>query len=118
MAELSIRIDLGAGRRIGPGKIKLLEQIATHGSIAAGGRAMGMSYRRAWELVDEINGIFGEPVLEPRTGGKKGGGAILTPLGQTLISNYRAIEDAATDATSRQLKALTSKLPPLARKNT
>ena len=71
MAELSIRIDYGPGRRLGPGKIELLEQIASHGSIAAGGRALGMSYRRAWELVDEINKIFEQPVLVPKAGGKK-----------------------------------------------
>src|SRR5690606_38415515 len=81
MAELCIRIDFGPGHRLGPGKIALLEQIAALGSIAAGGRALGMSYRRAWELVAEINQIFRQPVLMPKTGGRKGGGAALTPLG-------------------------------------
>ena len=54
MARLSIRIDFGPDQRIGPGKIQLLEHIAALGSIAAGGRALGMSYRRAWELIDEL----------------------------------------------------------------
>lgn len=112
MAELSIRIDFGPGRRLGPGKIELLEQIASLGSIAAGGRALGMSYRRAWELVDEINQMFAEPVLKPKTGGRKGGGAELTPLGLSLISRYRAIERAATAAASAQLAALSDALPP------
>ena len=110
MAELRIRIDFGEGRRLGPGKIELLEQIASLGSIAAGGRALGMSYRRAWELIDEINQIFGQPVLVPRTGGKKGGGAALTPLGLALISRYRAIERAAETAAAAQLAALHAEL--------
>ncbi len=110
MAELSIRIDFGPGHRLGPGKIALLEQIAALGSIAAGGRALGMSYRRAWELVDEINQIFRQPVLMPKTGGRKGGGAALTPLGLALISRYRAIERAAASAAQAQLAALDEEL--------
>lgn len=111
MADLSIRIDFGPGRRLGPGKIELLEQIEALGSIAAGGRALGMSYRRAWELADEINRIFAQPVLMPKTGGRKGGGAALTPLGLALISRYRAIEKAAATAASAQLAALNAELP-------
>ncbi|MFT3670561.1 winged helix-turn-helix domain-containing protein [Aestuariivirga sp.] len=106
MARLSIRIDFGPDQRIGPGKIQLLEHIAALGSIAAGGRALGMSYRRAWELIDELNGIFGKPVVTPKSGGKQGGGAALTPLGLALISRYRAIELAATGAASAQMEAL------------
>lgn len=106
MAQLSIRIDFGPGLRIGPGKIALLEQIAALGSISAGGRAMSMSYRRAWELIEELNGIFGKPVVESKTGGRKGGGATLTPLGLSLISRYRAMERAAASATEAHLEAL------------
>ncbi|MCA0432296.1 MAG: winged helix-turn-helix domain-containing protein [Proteobacteria bacterium] len=113
MTALSIRIDFGPGHRLGPGKIALLEQIAALGSIAAGGRALGMSYRRAWELVDEINQIFGQPVLMPKTGGRKGGGAALTPLGLTLISRYRAIERAAMVAAESHMKALDAEIPEL-----
>ena len=105
MAELSIRIDFGPELRVGPGKIALLEQIAALGSISAGGRAMDMSYRRAWELIEELNTIFGKPVVESRSGGKKGGGATLTPLGLALISRYRAMERAATAATEPHLEA-------------
>lgn len=110
MAELSIRIDFGPDLRVGPGKIALLEQIAAHGSISAGGRAMDMSYRRAWELIDELNTIFGKPVVEPRSGGKKGGGATLTPLGLNLISRYREMERAAMAAAEPHLAALVKEL--------
>lgn len=106
MARLSIRIDLGSGFRVGPGKIELLEQIAALGSISAGGRAMEMSYRRAWELVEELNRMFGRAVVVSGTGGKKGGGAVLTPLGLSLISRYRAMERAAAAATESHMAAL------------
>jgi molybdate transport system regulatory protein len=106
MADLSIRIDFGPDRRVGPGKIALLEQVAALGSISAGGRAMNMSYRRAWELIDEINAMFGQPVVERRSGGRKGGGATLTPFGLSLISHYRAMERAAAAATEPHLAAL------------
>ena len=95
---------------MGPGKIALLEQIAALGSISAGGRAMDMSYRRAWELIEELNTIFGKPVVESRSGGKKGGGATLTPLGLSLISRYRAMERAAAAATEPHLKALAAEI--------
>jgi molybdate transport system regulatory protein len=108
MADLSIRIDFGPDLRVGPGKIALLEQIAALGSISAGGRAMDMSYRRAWELVEELNTIFGRPVVQSRSGGKKGGGATLTPLGLSLISRYRAMEKAAAAATAPHLAALSA----------
>jgi molybdate transport system regulatory protein len=110
MADLSIRIDFGPYLRVGPGKIALLEQIASLGSISAGGRAMDMSYRRAWELIEELNTIFGKPVVESRSGGKKGGGATLTPLGLSLIARYRAMELAAAAATEPQLKALAAEI--------
>ncbi|MCB1379924.1 MAG: LysR family transcriptional regulator [Alphaproteobacteria bacterium] len=106
MAQISIRIDFGPDQRVGPGKIELLEQIAAHGSIAAGGRAMRMSYRRAWELIDELNHIFGKPVVNSKSGGRKGGGATLTPLGLGLITRYRAMERAARTAIDSHLVAL------------
>ncbi len=106
MPSLSIRIDLDPARRIGPGKIALLEAIKAHGSISAGGRAMGMSYKRAWELVDEIGKLCGKPVVASQTGGKHGGGARLTPLGLSLILLYRDVERAAMEAASPHLEAL------------
>lgn len=114
MPTLSLRIDLDPESRIGPGKIELLEKIAAFGSIAAGGRAMGMSYRRAWELVDELNKVFGKPVLISQSGGRQGGGATLTPLGLALIARFRAIERAALDAAGPHLKALQDEVDQVA----
>ena len=110
MASLSVRIDLAPGLRIGPGKIELLEKIAAFGSISAAGRAMDMSYRRAWELVEDLNGIFGRPVVEAQTGGRRGGGAVLTPFGLALVTRYRAIEQAATLAAAAHLAELDREL--------
>ncbi|MDE1145845.1 MAG: winged helix-turn-helix domain-containing protein [Azospirillaceae bacterium] len=106
MPTLSLRIRLDPDGRIGPGKIELLEKIAAFGSIAAAGRAMGMSYRRAWELVEELNTLFGSTVVERQIGGKQGGGARLTVLGLALISRFRAIEQAAAEAAKVHLAAL------------
>jgi N-terminal domain of molybdenum-binding protein len=97
---LSVRIALDPGGKIGPGKIDLLEEIAASGSISAAGRKMAMSYRRAWELVEELNTIFATPIVERQIGGRNGGGARLTPLGLKLVDHYRAIETAA-DAVAR-----------------
>ncbi len=112
MASLSLRIDLGPGSRIGPGKIELLEKIAAFGSISAAGRAMNMSYRRAWELVEDMNRLFASPLVSPRTGGKHGGGTVLTPLGLAVVTRYRAIEQAATEAAQAHLAALNAELAP------
>ena len=106
MPSLSLRIKLDPDGRIGPGKIEPLEKIAAFGSISAAGRAMGMSYRRAWELVDETNSIFGQPVALRQTGGKNGGGATLTPLGMALITRFRAIERAASEVADVHIQAL------------
>jgi molybdate transport system regulatory protein len=104
--SLSVRIDLDPEGRIGPGKIRLLEHIQTTGSISAAGRAMEMSYKRAWDLVDELNTICGRPAVERQTGGRNGGGAVLTPFGETLIARYRDIERSAATAARKQLAAL------------
>ncbi|MGB8628952.1 MAG: winged helix-turn-helix domain-containing protein, partial [Xanthobacteraceae bacterium] len=87
--RLSIRIDLASGGRIGPGKIALLEAIRSTGSISAGARSLGMSYRRAWLLVDEVNRTLREPAVTAETGGRRGGGAVLTPVGERVIALYR-----------------------------
>lgn len=105
----TIRIDLANGVRLGPGKAQLLELIDRHGSIRAGGAAMGMSYRRAWLLADEINRMFREPSIFTRHGGKSGGGAGLTDFGQELLSRYRRMEDASRKAISDDLDWLAEK---------
>lgn len=109
-ARITIRLDLGTDCAIGPGKIRLMELIAEHGSIAAAGKAMGMSYRRAWLLVDALNQSFREPLIAKQTGGSGGGGATLTKLGHDVIHRYRAIEGAATSASASDLKALKSSI--------
>ena len=106
LPSLSVRIDLDAVGRIGPGTIQLLENIHTCGSISAAGRAMDMSYKRAWDLVDEINRICRHAAVERQTGGKNGGGAILTPFGMSLVARYRKIERDAASAVRKDLLAL------------
>ncbi len=108
LPSLSVRIDLDAEDRIGPGKILLLERINECGSISAAGRAMDMSYKRAWDLVDEINRICRQAAVERQTGGKNGGGAVLTPFGQSLVARYRKIERDAAIAVRKDLEALRS----------
>src|ERR1700709_280665 len=108
LPSLSVRIDLDPKARIGPGKIQLLENIRANGSISAAGRAMDMSYKRAWDLVDEINRICGHSAVERQTGGKNGGGALLTPFGESLVERSRTIERAAATATRKHLMALRS----------
>jgi molybdate transport system regulatory protein len=111
VARLTIRIDLSAHGAIGPGKIRLLELVGESGSISAAGRAMNMSYRRAWMLIDNLNRSFRSPLVETQLGGTRGGGAVLSALGHDVIARYRAIERAATKATVAQLAALDAAQP-------
>ncbi len=104
-AALSLRIDLPQGR-IGPGKIALLEAIGREGSISAAGRALGMSYKRAWDLVDATNRLVGTPVVAASPGGHRGGGAALTEAGCALVADYRAIEALAREAAEPRLARL------------
>lgn len=110
LPNLSLRIDLGDDARIGPGKIALLEQISSCGSISAAGRAMEMSYKRAWDLVDEINRVCGRDTVARQTGGKNGGGAALTPFGEELVARYRRIEREAATAVRKELVNLQADL--------
>jgi molybdate transport system regulatory protein len=105
-ARLTLRVDLDGDRAIGPGKIRLLEAIRDTGSITKAGAALGMSYRRAWLLVDDMNNCFREPVIAAQAGGSHGGGATLTPFGMKLIDQYRAIEAEAHSATAARLREL------------
>jgi len=104
--RLSIRIDLGSGARIGPGKVAVLEEIARTGSISAAGRALAMSYRRTWLLVEDLNRALGKPVVDTAAGGSHGGGASLTKLGKEVIARYRAIEADSAAAARKHLTAL------------
>lgn len=108
--RISIRLDLASGARIGPGKVAVLEEIARSGSISAAGRVLKMSYRRAWELVEDLNRHLGTPVVATAAGGARGGGARLTVAGAALVAEYRAIEAASTDVATPHLAALTSAL--------
>ncbi|EKF61533.1 putative ModE family transcriptional regulator [Agrobacterium albertimagni AOL15] len=99
------RLLLGQSIAVGPGKADLLAAIAETGSISAAGRSMGMSYKKAWHLVDTMNKCFKTPLIETSKGGKGYGGATLTPLGQEVLSRYRAIEAKAFAAVTDELAA-------------
>lgn len=96
--KVTFRVDFANGVRLGPGKVQLLRLIAEHGSIRAAGAAMGMSYRRAWLLGDEINRMFMQPSIATRHGGKSGGGAGLTEFGQALLARVHKMEAATRQA--------------------
>jgi molybdate transport system regulatory protein len=109
-AILSVRLRFGADARIGPGKIALLEAIARTGSIAAAGREMGMSYRRAWLLIDSLNRMFDAPVVHASSGGAHGGGAGLSALGEQLVTAYRAMERDTERAVARHFEGLKARM--------
>jgi molybdate transport system regulatory protein len=112
MTRLTIRIDFDDARSLGHGKIRLIELIDRHGSISAAARAMDMSYRRAWLLIDEVNQMFAEPVIESQTGGKGGGYAKLTVFGRALVQIYRTIEKESLDIFGKRLAELEARLKP------
>jgi len=91
---------------IGPGKAQLVALIDATGSISAAAREMGMSYRRAWQLVEALNASFIEPVVVTAVGGKRGGGAVVTAFGRELVAQFRAIEDKASQAISADIERL------------
>ena len=102
------------GRRspaMGPGKAELVEQIAKTGSISAAARAMGMSYRRAWQLVEALNRDFRRPLVTTATGGTRGGGARVTPFGRRLVAQFRAMEEKASAAIAADLRRFTRYIP-------
>lgn len=112
MASLSIRVDLSPSAALGPGKVRLLELIEETGSISAAGRAMDMSYRRAWLLLDDLNRLFREPVAVTAHGGRSGGGARLTPFGERLVRGYRQMETKAHNAVAEYLAMVDAALVP------
>jgi molybdate transport system regulatory protein len=105
-ARLRLRLTAGDDIAIGPGKADLLEAIAATGSIAAAGRRLDMSYRRAWLLVETMNRCFRQPVVEAAKGGPSGGGARLTELGRDVLTRYRRMETLAGEAIAPELAAL------------
>jgi molybdate transport system regulatory protein len=111
-ASLHLRIDFGGERSIGPGKVRLLELIRETGSISAAGRALSMSYRQAWLLIDELNRMFREPVVIAQTGGGGGGGAVVTDTGNDVVSLYRALERHASGASTAEIRSLSRLLTP------
>src|SRR2546423_6126753 len=106
MARLRISIVFESGARIGPGKAQLLESVRDTGSISAAAREMGMSYKRAWVLLDSINRAFNEPVVTAAPGGAGGGGATLTAFGAELLERYNGILDRAATHAVDDLAAL------------
>ncbi|MBN9886879.1 winged helix-turn-helix domain-containing protein [Salipiger abyssi] len=108
--RLRLRILFGDSAMLGPGKADLLELIQQTGSIAAAGRAMSMSYKRAWSLVEEMNRAFRAPLVERTRGGSKGGGAQLSETGLQVLDHYRRFETAAATAGAEEIAALQSLL--------
>lgn len=110
--RLRLVFEIGQGKALsfGPGKADLLDQIGQSGSISAAARAMGMSYRRAWLLVDEMNRTFRLPLVESLRGGAHGGGARLTEAGKTALAHFREIEAATLHAGADQIDALAAML--------
>ncbi len=105
-AGLHLRVVLQGQLAMGPGRAELLTLIAELGSISAAGRAMGMSYRRAWTLAEETATTFGGRVIEATPGGAGGGGAVLTPLGSRVLETFRRIEAKAEAAVAPELAEL------------
>ncbi|MFK4825513.1 winged helix-turn-helix domain-containing protein [Paenochrobactrum sp. BZR 588] len=101
--RIDVSNDLGQAQRIGRGKIQLLELIKETGSISSAGRAMNMSYRRAWMLVNAMNTMFSKLVVDSQRGGKHGGGAIVTPFGEELIAQFRIMEQQLALAIEPQM---------------
>lgn len=112
--KLVLRVDFGGRGAIGPGKIRLLEEIDRTGSISAAGRQLEMSYRRSWLLVDDLNRCFREPLVASQRGGTRGGGAGLTVFGREVIRRFRAVEAAAAAAAHGDMAALADMLVPSA----
>lgn len=108
--RLRIRIVFGSSEMIGPGKAELLERIDRCGSIAAAGREMNMSYKRAWQLIGTLNAMFNAPLVDSTRGGPGGGGATLTETGRMVLSHYRAFEVDVAKAGAARLDNLRAML--------
>ncbi|HEY1460466.1 MAG TPA: winged helix-turn-helix domain-containing protein [Casimicrobiaceae bacterium] len=107
-----LRITCGEDIAVGPGKVDLLEAIDATGSISAAARSLGMSYRRAWLLIDTMNRCFRRPVVDAEAGGPRGGGASLTPTGERLVLHYRHAQRLATQSARVHTEAIRRLLAP------
>ncbi len=110
--KVILRIDFPGATRLGRGKVQLMGLIRDTGSISAAGRAMDMSYRRAWLLVDEMNHMFSKPVVESQRGGQRGGGAALTAFGEELLARMQVLQDKAAKAIDADLAWLAKHRAP------
>jgi molybdate transport system regulatory protein len=106
MARITIRVDFESGASLGPGKIRLLEEVEKTGSIRNAATALGMSFRQAWLLLKAIEDMFGQPVIATQRGGTRGGGSVLTDLGRLVIANYRQLEHASVAAAHKEIAVL------------
>jgi molybdate transport system regulatory protein len=106
MARLTIRIDFDDGSGLGPGKVRLLELVDSTGSIRKAAAELGMSYRKAWLLLQALKGTFGTPLVQTASGGRSGGGTTLTPAGRDVVVRYRRLERTAGRAVAADLNAL------------
>jgi molybdate transport system regulatory protein len=109
VARVKLRLYFDGDRTLGPGKVALLEAIRVHGSISGAARSMGMAYRHAWVLIDAMNACFGAPVVRTATGGRAGGGAVLTPLGDELVSRFARMQARAERAIAADVSAIEAK---------
>ena len=107
---LTLRVLARDFPAIGPGKAALIASIARTGSISAAAREMGMSYRRAWQLVEALNNSFDQPVVLTAVGGKRGGGAVVTEFGKSLVRDYHRMEEKASAAIADDLKRISRRL--------
>lgn len=119
-SNLKIKVQLYCGDEIamGPGKADLLDAISREGSISAAGRALGMSYRRTWLLVDTMNRCWAEPLVATNPGNARGGGARVTAFGETILAHYRALQHciaSATDCPDREALATVMLASPKSR---
>jgi molybdate transport system regulatory protein len=109
--HVSLKIAFDHDARLGPGKMDLLEAVARTGSISAAGRDLGMSYRRAWLLLDSVNTMFGQPAIETSAGGSHGGGAKLTAFGESLLKAYRNVEAETARLAAKAFEGLVTAKP-------
>lgn len=110
--RIKLRLEYDAPLVLGPGKLQLLSLIDRLGSISAAGREMGMSYRRAWSLIEQMNAAFATPVVDSSRGGPGGGGATITPTGRKVLRHFQALEKLLADQGADDLAALSALLKP------